>query len=141
MKYRLLVVMIVLLAGCVSPLTPNETNRTTATTNEPTETQSQTRVAKGSIRAVVVDAPPANATIVSFDNETLQTETYRIVRSVVAEAVQDDSGFAQQDLYGEEVENTVGAMEAFPYYESSGRAGIYIEKNDTVVEVLAYRED
>ncbi len=80
-------------------------------------------------------------TVVSFSNETFQTEKYRVVRSVVTEAVQDDSGFAQQNVVGGNVESTVDVMSAFPYYESGGQAGIYVEKNGTVVVVLAYRED
>lgn len=159
MKYRVLLAIVLMLAGCTSapgsggPKTSaattsesptsvtTSTDRTTSPTATTAETQSQTPTPKGSVRAQVVENPPENATVVSFDNETLQKEKYRVVRSVVTDAVQDESGFAQQYVYGDAVEDTVGVMSAFPYYESGGQAGIYVEKNGTVVEVLAYRED
>jgi hypothetical protein len=114
---------------------------TTTLVQTTTEAESATPTPKGSVRARVVDSAPSNATVVAFDNESLQAGKYHAVRKVVSEAVRDDSGFAQQYVYGDDVEATVDVMQEFPYYESEGNAGIYIEKNGTVVEVLAYRED
>jgi hypothetical protein len=114
---------------------------TTTLVQTTTEAESATPTPKGSVRARVVDSAPSSATVVAFDNESLQAGKYHAVRKVVSEAVRDDSGFAQQYVYGDDVEATVDVMQEFPYYESEGNAGIYIEKNGTVVEVLAYRED
>lgn len=157
MKFQALIVVMVLLAGCANvpdsdgmqttvvttdesdTSVPTTENRTTISTTR--ETQSQTPTPKGSVSAQVVSEPPANVTMVSFENETLQKQKYQIVREIVSDAVRDESGFAQQYVYGDDVENTVDVMATFPYYEGDGQAGVYIEKNDTVVEVLAYRED
>ena len=136
MKQAILCAFIVCLcAGCLSgPIggdttsspTLNDSSSVTATTNEPSG-------GYGEMTAQAAPKVPENATVVSFDNESVQSSVY--IKQAITQASNNENNASMIRIEKENVEQAETEFEALPRYrptEPGVIPGVYISYNGTV---------